>query len=231
MYLFLNDFLVVLYTSCVIDLRSKTPRTLIPLRPNLGVLHKKPEYVKSEEKKEDKKADKKKRDMSKVKCYNYKNEGHFAKDCKKAKVKYYNYYKIKMLLAKKDSDEQVLLAEEQAWMESSSYSDQEINANMVFMVKMEKVLSDLEKVHHLLTKPLLRYLIRQILKVNLNLKLQNIMITLKIMVYLWKNDDDQEIFHDAIEFASENFNENHIVSQTDHDQSEVDHNDSKKRII
>ncbi|GKB80709.1 hypothetical protein Tco_0947604 [Tanacetum coccineum] len=43
------------------------------------------------------------------------------------------------------------------------------------------------------------------------------------------NDDDQEIFHDAIEFASENFNENHIVSQTDHDQSEVDHNDSEDK--
>ncbi|GJU78998.1 hypothetical protein Tco_1276068 [Tanacetum coccineum] len=43
------------------------------------------------------------------------------------------------------------------------------------------------------------------------------------------NDDDQEIFHDAIEYASENFNENHIVSQTDHDQSEVDHNGSKEK--
>nr|GFC68781.1 hypothetical protein [Tanacetum cinerariifolium] len=88
-----------------------------------SVANKKPEYVKSVEKKEDKKADEKKRDMSKVKCYNCKNEGHFAKDCKKAKVKDYNYYKIKMLLAKKDSDEQVLLAEDQAWMESSSDSD------------------------------------------------------------------------------------------------------------
>nr|GEX93647.1 hypothetical protein [Tanacetum cinerariifolium] len=39
---------------------------------------------------------------------------HFAKDCKKAKAKDYNYYKTKMLLAKKDSDEQVLLAEDQA---------------------------------------------------------------------------------------------------------------------
>nr|GEV37509.1 copia protein [Tanacetum cinerariifolium] len=65
-------------------------------------------------------------------------EGHFAKDCKKAKVKDYNYYKTKMLLAKKDSDEQVLLTEDQAWMESSSDSDQEINANMVFMAKMKK---------------------------------------------------------------------------------------------
>ncbi|GJZ59904.1 retrovirus-related pol polyprotein from transposon TNT 1-94, partial [Tanacetum coccineum] len=102
--------------------------------------NKKPEYVKSEEKKEDKKVDEKKRDMSKVKCYNCKKEGHFAKDCKKAKVKDYNYYKTKMLLANKDSDEQVLIAEDQAWMESNSDSDQEINANMGFMAKMEKVL-------------------------------------------------------------------------------------------
>ncbi|GJT18746.1 retrovirus-related pol polyprotein from transposon TNT 1-94 [Tanacetum coccineum] len=85
--------------------------------------NKKPEYVKSEEKKEDKKVDEKKRDMSKVKCYNCKKEGHFAKDCKKAKVKDYNYYKTKMLLAKKDDDEQVLLSEDQAWIESSSDSD------------------------------------------------------------------------------------------------------------
>nr|GFB68864.1 hypothetical protein [Tanacetum cinerariifolium] len=68
--------------------------------------------------------------MSRVKCYNCKKERHFAKECKNAKVKDYNYYKIKMLLAKKDSDEQVLLAEDQAWMESSSDSDQEINVNM-----------------------------------------------------------------------------------------------------
>nr|GFB77608.1 hypothetical protein [Tanacetum cinerariifolium] len=64
-----------------------------------------------------------KQDMSKVKCYNCKKKGHFAKDCKKAKVKDYNYYKTKMLLVKKDSDEQVLLAEDQDWMESSSDSD------------------------------------------------------------------------------------------------------------
>nr|GEY14916.1 hypothetical protein [Tanacetum cinerariifolium] len=65
--------------------------------------NKKPEYVKSVQKKEDKKVDEKKRDMSKVKCYNCKKEGHFAKDCMKAK---------------------------------------EINVNIVFMAKMEKVLSD-----------------------------------------------------------------------------------------
>nr|GEV74712.1 hypothetical protein [Tanacetum cinerariifolium] len=98
------------------------------------------------DKKVEKKADEKKRDMSRVKCYNCKKEGHFAKDCKKAKVKDYEYYRTKMLFAKKDKDEQVLLAEDQAWMESSSDSDQEINANMVFMAQIEKVLSDFEAI-------------------------------------------------------------------------------------
>nr|GEV35136.1 reverse transcriptase domain-containing protein [Tanacetum cinerariifolium] len=104
----------------------------------------KQEFVKSDEKKEDKKVKEKKRDMSKVKCYNCKKEGHFSKDCKKAKVKDYEYYKTKMFLAKKDKDEQVLLAKDHAWIESSSDSDQEINANKVFMAQIEKVLSDSE---------------------------------------------------------------------------------------
>nr|GFD20463.1 hypothetical protein [Tanacetum cinerariifolium]GFD20507.1 hypothetical protein [Tanacetum cinerariifolium] len=74
------------------------------------------------------------------------SEGSEADDFnyKKAKVKDYEYYKTKMLLAKKDKDEQVLLAEDQAWMESSSDSDQEINENMVFMAQFEKVLFDSE---------------------------------------------------------------------------------------
>nr|GEW37180.1 hypothetical protein [Tanacetum cinerariifolium] len=104
--------------------------------------NKKQEFVKTNDKKVEKKAGEKKRDMGKVKCYNCKKEGHFAKDYKKAKVKDYNYYKTKMLLAKKDSDEQVLLVEDQAWMESSSDSDQKINANMVFMAQIKKVLSE-----------------------------------------------------------------------------------------
>nr|GEV46755.1 hypothetical protein [Tanacetum cinerariifolium] len=87
-----------------------------PINNNLGTssasqfANKKQEYVKSDDKKVKKKDDEKKQDMSKVKCYNCKKEGHFAKDCKKAKVKDYEYYKTKMLLVKKDKDEQVLLA-------------------------------------------------------------------------------------------------------------------------
>nr|GEX81469.1 hypothetical protein [Tanacetum cinerariifolium] len=72
--------------------------------------NKKQEFVKSDDKKVKKKDDEKKRDMSKrdmsrVECYNYKKEGHSAKDCKKVRVKDYEYYKKKMLLAKKDKDE------------------------------------------------------------------------------------------------------------------------------
>nr|GFB09980.1 Gag-Pol polyprotein [Tanacetum cinerariifolium] len=100
----------------------------------------------------EKKDDEKKRDMSRVKCYNYKKEGHFAKDCKKAKVKDYKYYKTNMLLAKKDKDEQVLLAEDQAWMKSNSNLDQEINENMVFVAQIKKVLSDSEASSSLLMK-------------------------------------------------------------------------------
>nr|GEV81997.1 integrase, catalytic region, zinc finger, CCHC-type, peptidase aspartic, catalytic [Tanacetum cinerariifolium] len=85
--------------------------------------NKKPEYVKSVEMKEDKRADEKKRDMSKVKYYNCKKEGHFAKDCKKSKVKDYNNYKTKMLLAKKDTQIKKVLSDSD---ESSSSAEETI---------------------------------------------------------------------------------------------------------
>nr|GEZ51957.1 hypothetical protein [Tanacetum cinerariifolium] len=166
--------------------------------------NKKQEFVKNDKKKVEKKDDEKKRDMSRVKCYNCKKEGYFVKDCKKVKVKDYEYYKTKMLLAKKDKDEQVLLAKDQAWMESSSDSDQEINANIVFMAQIDKVLSDSEVAHHYYDN-----------STDYGLFVNN--------------DDDQEIFYDAIESASENFIENHIDSQKDYDKSDVDHNDSEEK--
>nr|GEX46222.1 hypothetical protein [Tanacetum cinerariifolium] len=190
------------------------------------ITNKKPEYVKAE----DKKADEKKRDMSKVKCYNCKKEGHFAKDCKKAKVKDYNYYKTKMLLVKKDSDEHVILAEGQASMESCSDSDQEINANIVFMAKIEKVLSDLVE-----SSSFAEETIAEVSYYTPDSKSEYVYETSKYYDnstnygLFMNNDDDQEIFHDAIDFASENFNEKHIVSKIDHDKSEVDHNDSEDK--
>nr|GEV28726.1 putative reverse transcriptase domain-containing protein [Tanacetum cinerariifolium] len=198
-----------------------------PINNNLRIsstsqsANKKQEFVKSDDKKVEKKDNEKKRDMSKVKCYNCKKEGHFAKDCKKAKVKDYEYYKTKMLLAKKDKDKQVLLAEDHAWMESSSDLDQEINANMVFMAQFEKVLLDSEassssaddkiyEVSYYLSESKSEY-------EYVSSEYYDNTTTYGLFV---NNNDDQEIFHDC-----ENFPENLIESQIDHNKSAVDHND------
>nr|GFA51006.1 hypothetical protein [Tanacetum cinerariifolium] len=185
--------------------------------------NKKQEFVKTDNKRVKKKKDDKKRDMSSVKCYNCKKEGHFDKDCKKANVKGYEYYKTKMLLAKKDKDEQVLLAEDQAWMESSSDSDQKINANMVFMDQIEKVLSDSEASSSSIDE--------KISEVSYYLSESESESEYETLEYydnttnydLFVNDnDDQEIFHEC-----EDFHENLIKTQINHNESVVDHNDSE----
>nr|GEX97712.1 hypothetical protein [Tanacetum cinerariifolium] len=184
--------------------------------------NKKQEFVKTDNKRVEKKDDEKKRDMSRVKCYKCMKEGHFAKDCKKAKVKDYEYYKTKMLLTKKDKDEQVLLAEDQAWMESSSDSDQEINANMTFMAQIKKVISDFKASSSSTNE--------KISEVSYYLSESDSESEFETSEYydnstnyglFINNDDDQEIFHDAIESHSENFIENHIDSQKDYDKSDV----------
>nr|GFB83966.1 hypothetical protein [Tanacetum cinerariifolium] len=133
------------------------------------------------------------------------SEGSEADDfnCKKANVKDYEYYKTKMLLAKKDKDEQVLLAEDQVWMESSSDSNQEINANIVFLAQIEKVISDSEASSSSADEKIF-----------------------EVSYYL---SESEKIFHDAIESASEIFIENHIDSPKDYDKSKVDHNDSEEK--
>nr|GEZ29975.1 hypothetical protein [Tanacetum cinerariifolium] len=157
-------------------------------------------------------------------------EGHFAKDCKKEKVKDYNYYKTKMLLAKKDSDEQVLLAEDQAWMESRNDSDQEINANTIFMAQIEKVLSESDE-----SSSSAEETIAEVAYFTFESESESGFETSKYYDnstnygLFFNNDDDQKKFHDAIESAGENFIENHIGSQKDYDKSEVDHNDSEEK--
>nr|GEV15900.1 putative ribonuclease H-like domain-containing protein [Tanacetum cinerariifolium] len=185
--------------------------------------NKKQEFVKMDDKKVEKKDDEKKRDMSKVKCYSCKKEGHFAKDCKKVKVKDYEYYKTKMLLAKKDKDEQVLLAEDQAWMESSSDWDQKINANMVFIAQIKKVLSDSETSSSSADD--------KIFEVSYYLSESESESEYETSEYydntttygLFMNDnDDQKFFHDCKIFPG-----NLIESQINHNESAVDHNDSE----
>nr|GEV80374.1 integrase, catalytic region, zinc finger, CCHC-type, peptidase aspartic, catalytic [Tanacetum cinerariifolium] len=133
--------------------------------------NKKPEYVKSVEKKEHKKADEKKRDMSK-----------------------------------------------------------EINTNMVFMAKIEKVLSYLDESFSSAEK-----IITEVAYYTSESESEFEYETLEYYDHstnyglFVNNNDDQEIFHDAIESASKNFNENHIVSLKDCDKSEVNHNDSEEK--
>nr|GFC74943.1 hypothetical protein [Tanacetum cinerariifolium] len=126
-----------------------------------------------------------------------------------------------MLLAKKDKDEQVLLAEDQAWMESSIDSDQKINENMVFMAQIEKVLSDSEASSSFVDE--------KIFEVSYYLSESKSESEFETSEYydnstnyglFVNNDDDQEIFHDATDSASENFIENHIDSQKDYDNSD-----------
>nr|GFC29604.1 hypothetical protein [Tanacetum cinerariifolium] len=154
---------------------------------------KKQEYVKSDDKKEEKKVDQKKRDMSKVKCYNCKKERHFAKDCKKAKVKDYEYYKTKMLLSKKDKDEQVLLVEDHAWMESSSEVSSSSADDKISEVSY--YLSEYESESEYETSEYYDNITTYGLFVN--------------------DNDDQEIFHDC-----EIFSENLIEFQINHNDSE-----------
>nr|GEV00787.1 hypothetical protein [Tanacetum cinerariifolium] len=184
--------------------------------------NKKQEFVKTDDKKVKKKDDEKRRDMSKVKCYNCKKEGHFAKDCKKVKVKNYEYYKTKMLLAKKDKDEQVLLAKDQAWMESSSDSDQKTNANIVFMAKIDKVLSDSEdsttSVDDKISE-VLYYLSES--ESESEYETSEYYDNTTTYGLFMNDNDDQEILYDC-----ENFPKNLIESQINHNESAVDHNDS-----
>nr|GEV68441.1 hypothetical protein [Tanacetum cinerariifolium] len=110
-----------------------------------------------------------------------------------------------MLLAKKDKDEQVLLDKDQAWMESkasSSSIDEKISEISYYLSESESE-SEFETSKYYDNSTNYGFFVN--------------------------NDDDQEFFHDAIEFASENFIENHIDSQKDYDKSDVDHNDSEEK--
>nr|GEX33464.1 hypothetical protein [Tanacetum cinerariifolium] len=106
----------------------------------------------------------------------------------------------------------------------------EINANMVFMAKMEKVLSDLDESFSSTEET-----IAEVAYYTHESESESEYETLKYYdnstnYGLFVNDNnDQEIFHDAIESASENFIENYIDSQKDYDKSRVNHNDFEEK--
>nr|GEW42721.1 hypothetical protein [Tanacetum cinerariifolium] len=131
------------------------------------------------------------------------------------------------------SDPLALVAEktnDQAWMESSNDSYQEINANMVFMAQIKKVLSESDEISSSAEETIaeVSYYTSES-KSESEFKTSEYYDNSTNYGLFVNNDDDQEIFHDAIKSASENFIENHIDSQKDYDKSEVDHNDSEEK--
>nr|GFD51687.1 hypothetical protein [Tanacetum cinerariifolium] len=111
---------------------------------------------------------------------------------------------------------------DQAWIESSSDSDQEINANMVFKAQIEKVLSDSEESSSFAEVAYYTSEFESESEFETSEYYDN---STNFGLFV-NNDDDQETFHNAIESASGNFIENHIDSQKDYNKSEVYHNDS-----
>nr|GEW98160.1 retrovirus-related Pol polyprotein from transposon TNT 1-94 [Tanacetum cinerariifolium] len=115
-------------------------------------------------------------------------------------------------------------------MESSSNSDQEINANMVFIAQIEKVFSDSEASSLSADEKIseVSYYLSES-KSESEFETSKYYDNSTNFCLFVTNDDDQKIYHDAIESASENFIENHIDSQKDYDKSDVDHNDSEEK--
>nr|GEY41829.1 retrovirus-related Pol polyprotein from transposon TNT 1-94 [Tanacetum cinerariifolium] len=106
----------------------------------------------------------------------------------------------------------------------------EINANMVFMAQIKKVLSESDE-----SSSSAEETIAEVSYYTFESKSEYEIETLEYYDnstnygLFVNNDDDQEIFHYAIESASENFIKNHIDSQKDYDKSKVDHNDSEEK--
>nr|GFC58696.1 hypothetical protein [Tanacetum cinerariifolium] len=132
-----------------------------------------------------------------------------------SRVKCYNCKKEDMLpkTARKQSD-----------------SDQEINKNMIFMAQIEKVLSNSEASSSSADEKIseVSYYLSESESESKYETLEYYDNSTNYGLFM-NNDDDKENFHDAIDFASENFIENHIDSKKDYDKSDVDHNDSEEK--
>nr|GFB45192.1 hypothetical protein [Tanacetum cinerariifolium] len=127
------------------------------------------------------------------------------------------------------SKEKVVVSSDSEGSEVDDFN-QEINANMVFMAQIEKVLSNLEASSSSVDE--------KISEVSYYLSESESESEFKTLEYydnstnyglFVNNDDDQENFHDTIDSASENFIENRIDSQKDYDKSDVNHNVSKEK--
>ncbi|GKD70106.1 reverse transcriptase domain-containing protein, partial [Tanacetum coccineum] len=78
-----------------------------------------------------------------IQCFNCKEYGHFAKECRKQKrVKDYSYHKEKMMLCKQEEKGVPLSAEQDEWLHDTDEEpdEQELEAHYMYMAKIQEVL-------------------------------------------------------------------------------------------
>ncbi|GKA03340.1 hypothetical protein Tco_0676121 [Tanacetum coccineum] len=103
---------------------------------------------------------------------------------------------------------------------------------MVFMSKMEKVLSDLDESSLSVNDTIeeLPYFSSDSKSKYNDVDTSDYYDKSELTYGLYAdNNYDQEMFHDASEPAHENFDETHVVYENDHNESECNHKESKEK--